>query len=167
MNKLAAMLVREGLGRVAGNQIRKSLRKLVAIIVYYAIMAVLALAALAFLYVLIYAWLAQAIDPESAAAILVGANLLAIGLMLIARAALRRRRPHAPLIVNAPIADPAMQAGIALGQNIGRKLRQVTPQIVIAAAVIGLIIGARPGVLRLFRRSPARQNSPGTGRKGR
>ncbi len=49
---------------------------------FYAVVAVFAVAALVFLYVLLYRFLASRLDDISAAAILCGANLLLIALVV-------------------------------------------------------------------------------------
>jgi hypothetical protein len=163
MNKLLGLLAREGLGVFAVNQIRRSVRKLTGLVVYYAIVMLLGLAALAFLYVLIYDWLSRLIEPQSAAAILCGANLLIVILMLVIRTLVTgktgRRAPSpallASLAANPAMVDPALAAGVKIGRELRARLRKATPGIVLAAAAIGLIVGLRPGIVTgLFRARP-------------
>ncbi|MDB5393833.1 MAG: hypothetical protein JWM91_1339 [Rhodospirillales bacterium] len=123
---------------------------------------VFALAALAFFYVLLYHGLSSRVDDTSAAAILFGANLLLIAVMLIGRALMK---PKAPTVSSSPIlgmlkshaeslgsSNGNFNAGIKIGNQIGKHIRKAAPQIAIAAAVLGLVIGVRPQILGLFRR---------------
>jgi hypothetical protein len=133
-------------------------------LLFYSFIAVFALSALVFFYVLIYRVLSSRLDGISAAAILVGANLLLIGLMLAARAIFKPRRPTisasplAELIrsqaehFGAELNDKDFETGLAIGTEIGHRLRKATPQIALAAAVLGLVIGIRPQILGLFSR---------------
>ncbi len=157
--RLLAILLRDGLGIIAGNRIRESLRHLAGSIKYYGIVAVFALATIVFLYLTIYEWLARAIDPETAAAILCGANLLLVALMLILRRAFRRpSRPAAGIVtarelVTASLANPAVEAGIAIGQDIRDRVRKATPGVLVTAAIVGLAIVIGP---RMIARSKGR-----------
>jgi hypothetical protein len=160
MNKLLGFVLSEGLSVVARNQIRKSVRKLTGLVVYYAIVMLLGLAALAFLYVLIYDWLSRLTGPQSAAAILCGSNLLIVFLMLVIRKIVTgktAKRPPSPallasLAANPAMVDPALAAGVEIGREIRARLRKATPGIVLAAAAIGLIVGLRPRIVTgLFR----------------
>jgi hypothetical protein len=171
MNSLLAFLLRNGAGLLKdgvevliGQALIKAVtQRLKGLIVFYAVIATFALAALVFLYVLLYRLVASRLGDISAAAILCGANLLLILLAVAARAVFR------PKPIAASAASPVVQllkahteglggkdlnfdAGIAIGNQIGRHIRKATPQIALAAVVLGLVIGARPQILGLFRR---------------
>ena len=146
--------------------VRTFTERLKGILLFYAVIAVLALAALVFFYVLIYRLLAARLDDISAAAILLGANLVLIGLMFAGKA-LFKPKPvvtASPLVemlkaqagnLGAAVKDEHFEAGLALGSELGHRLRKATPQIALGAAVLGLVIGIRPQILGLFtRRDP-------------
>ena len=105
MNKLLGSLLRDGLAVAAGNQIRKSIRRMGGSWRITPWVAVFALAALAFLYVLIYDWLAQRLDPLSAAGILFAGNLLVAIVMIVAR---RLSKPRPALNVQVPVVNGAV-----------------------------------------------------------
>ena len=182
MNSLLAFLLRNGAGLLKDGAevlisqalIRAVTQRLKGLVVFYAVMATFALAFLIFLYVLLYNLLASWLGDVSAAAILCGVNLLLILLTVAARAVFRPK----PVAVSAasPIVellkahtgelaeglstkDLNFDAGIAIGNQIGRQIRKATPQIALAAVVLGLVIGVRPQILGLFRRRepPARK----------
>jgi len=171
MSGLIAFLLRNGSGLIRDGAeiligqalIRAVTQRLKGLLLFYAVLAVFALAALVFLYVLIYRFLSLRLDDVSAAAILCGANLALIALMLIGRALFKPKRviTASPLVeliksqagqLGADIKDKDLEAGLAIGAEIGRHLRKATPQIALAAAVLGLVIGIRPQILGLFRR---------------
>jgi hypothetical protein len=167
-------LIKDGAEILIGQAvIRAVTQRLKGILIFYAVISVFALAALIFLYVLVYRWLSLQLDDVSAAAILVGANLLMIVVMLAGKA-VSKPKPvptgaAAPLIemvrsqvghLGAEAKAGNFEAGMAMGQEIGARLRKATPQIALAAAVIGLVIGIRPQILGQFGR---RQQQP---RKG-
>jgi len=153
MNGLISLLLREGLGAFVGGRIlREGIRRLVGLIAFYVVIAILSLATLVFLYVLAYRWLSDDLGEQSAAAILAGGNLLLMGLALLVRSATRHKaRPPATGSGNA-----GFDAGLALGRSLSRELRKAAPLVALAAAVIGLVIGARPEVLEAFRKRPAK-----------
>ncbi len=156
MKGLISLLLRERVGAYVGRHVlRQMLNRVIGTIVFYAVLAVLALAALAFLYVLIDRWLAAEFDQESAAAILVGGNLVLIALALLGR---RLSRPGSGRSSVIGLSKPDLDAGIALGQRLAKELRKAAPGMALAAAVIGLAIGARPEVLQLLRRRPRASN---------
>jgi membrane associated rhomboid family serine protease len=177
MSGLIGFLLRGGGGLIKDSAeiligqalVRAVTQRLKGFLLFYAVIAMLALAALIFLYVLIYRVLSSRLDDISAAAILLGANLLLIGLMLAARAIFKPRRvvttsPLAELIrsqveqLGGEVKDKDLEAGLAIGAEIGHRLRKATPQIALAAAVLGLVIGIRPQVLGLFsRRDPPKK----------
>jgi len=181
MSGLIAFLLRNGSGLIKDGAeiligqalVRAVTQRLKGILLFYSIIVVLALATLVFLYVLAYRALSARLDDVSAAAILVGANLLLIGLMLAGKAIFKPRQPAisasplAELIksqagrqLGAGIKDEHFEAGLALGAEIGHRLRKATPQIALAAAVLGLVIGIRPQILGLFsRREPRAKNT--------
>jgi hypothetical protein len=171
MNSLLAFLLRNGAGILKDGAevligqalIRAITQKLKGLIIFYTVAAVFAMAALVFLYVLIYRFLTSRLDDISAAAIMCGANLLLIMLMVAGRA-IFKPKPVAETAVSPIVAllkshaeglggkDMNFDAGIAIGNRIGRQLRKATPQIALAAAVLGLIVGVRPQILGLGRR---------------
>jgi len=177
MNSLLAFLLRHAGGLLKDGAeiligqalIRAVTQRLKGIIAFYAVLAIFALAALVFFYVMLYRWLALRLDDVSAAAIVCGADLLFIALMLVGRALFRPK----PIVTASPLAelirsqvegsgtkDMNFDAGIAIGNRIGRHIRKATPQIALAAVVLGLVIGARPQILGLFRRKepPAKKD---------
>ena len=180
MSGLLGFLLRNGSGLLKDGAeiligqalVRAGTQRLKGILLFYSIIAVLALAALIFLYVLIYRVLSSRLDDISAAAIMVGANLLLIGLMLAGKAIFKPRQPMvtaSPLAeqirsqaghLGAELKDKELEAGLAIGSDIGHRLRKATPQIALAAAVVGLVIGIRPQILGLFsRRDPSPKNT--------
>lgn len=180
MSGLFAFLLRNGGGLIKDSAeiligqalVRAVTQRLKGFLLFYSFIAVLAVSALIFLYVLIYRVLAARLDDISAAAILVGANLLLIGLMLAGKAIFKPRRPvtsASPLAelirsqaqhFGADLTDKDFETGLAIGSEIGRRLRKATPQIALAAAVLGLVIGIRPQILGLFtRRDPPAKNT--------
>ncbi len=171
MSGLVAFLLRSGSGLIRDGAeiligqalIRAVTQRLRGFLLFYSVLAVFALAALVFLYVLVYRWLSLRLDDVSAAAILFGANLALIVLMLVGRAIFKPKPVVAasPLVeliksqaeqLGADIKDKDFEAGLAIGAEIGKHLRKATPQIVLAAAVLGLVIGIRPQILGLFGR---------------
>ena len=151
--------------------VRAVTQRLKGILLFYSVIAILAVTTLIFLYVLLYQALSSRLDHVSAAAIVVGANLLLIGLMLAAKAIFKPKpvvsaSPVAEIIksqfghLGAEIGDKDLEAGLAIGAEIGHRLRKATPQIALAAAVLGLVIGIRPQILGLFsRREPRAKNT--------
>jgi len=171
MGGLISFLLRNGSGLIKDSAeiligqalIRTVTQRLKGILIFYAVIAVFALAALVFLYVLLYQWVSLRLDDVSAAAILFGANLLLIAAMLLGRMIFKPKPvvTASPLIeliksqagqLGAEIKDKDFEAGLAIGAEIGRHLRKATPQIALAAAVLGLVIGIRPQILGLFSR---------------
>jgi len=169
MNGLLAFLLRHGSGILRDGAeiligqafIRAVTQRLKGVLAFYAVLMMFALAALVFFYVLLYRFLCLRLDSVSAAAILSGANLLLILAMLAGRAIFRPK----PVIAASPLAelirsrvggletkDMNFDAGIAIGSQIGNHIRKATPQIALAALVLGLVIGVRPQILGLFRR---------------
>jgi 4-amino-4-deoxy-L-arabinose transferase-like glycosyltransferase len=178
MKDLLAFLLRNGSGLVKDGVemligqalVRIVTERLKGILLFYAGITVFALAALIFFYVLIYRLLAMRLDDTSAAAILLGANLVLIGLMFAGKAMFRRKPAvtASPLVemlklraehIGVAVKDEHFEAGLALGTEFGHRLRKATPQIALAAAVLGLVIGIRPQILGLFsRRDPPPRN---------
>jgi hypothetical protein len=170
MNSLLLFLLRNGGGVLREGAeifigqalIRAATQRLKGILVFYSVLAVFAVAALAFFYVLLYRGLSLRTSEQSAAAILCAANLLLIAATLAGRALIRSK---APVGTGSPIIDLIkshseglsaedvnFEAGIAIGNQIGKHMRKAAPQIALAAAVLGLVIGVRPQILGLFRR---------------
>jgi hypothetical protein len=168
MNSLLLFLLRNGGGVLREGAeifigqalVRAATQRLKGILIFYSVLAVFAVGALAFFYVLLYRWLSLWTSDQGAAAILCGVNLLLIAAMLAGRAL---SRPKAPVSSGSPIIDlikshseglsaKDVEAGIAIGNQIGKQLRKAAPQIALAAAVLGLAIGVRPQILGLFRR---------------
>lgn len=169
MNSLLGFLLRQGSGLLKDGVeiligqalVRALTQRLKGFLIFYSALGVLVLIALIFFYVLVYRLLSVRLDDVSAAAILCGAHLLLIVLMLVGKALYRPK----PVIAASPIAglikshagglaksELNFDAGIAIGQQIGQHIRKATPHIALAAAVLGLAIGARPQLLGLFRR---------------
>lgn len=166
MNSLLSFLLRSGGGILRESAevligqalVRAATRRLKGILLFYAMLSMFALAALVFFYVLLYRWLSLRLDETSAAAILCGANLLLVALMLIGRALIK---PKALTLSKSPIVEMIRSHTEGLGSSkgsfdsgveIGKHIRKAAPQIAIAAAVLGLVIGVRPQILGLFRR---------------
>ncbi len=170
MNSLLLFLLRNGSGVLREGAeifigqalVRAATQRLKGILIFYSVLAVFAVAALAFFYVLLYRWLSLWTSDQGAAAILCGINLLLIAAMFTGRALIR---PKAPVSSGSPIVDLIkshteglsakdvnFDAGIAIGNEIGKHVRKAAPQIALAAAVLGLVIGLRPQILGLFGR---------------
>lgn len=159
MTSLLWSLLTEAATLLIAGEVRRAVREAVAAAIIWIIVGVLGLAALAFLYVLLYRWLADLLGDERAAAILVGGNLLLIGLILTGRAlflAGARRRSRRALRGEAAealkVGEAGLEAGIALGAQIGEKLKKSAPEIALIAGIAGLVIGLRPQLLGLFDR---------------
>jgi len=157
-------LIKDGAEMLIGQAlVRTVTERLKGILLFYAAIFVLALASLIFFYVLVYRLLAARLDDVSAAAILLGANLVLIGLMFAGRAIFKPKPvvTASPLVemlksqaehIGVAVKDEHFEAGLALGSEIGHRLRKATPQIALGAAVLGLVIGIRPQILGLFSR---------------
>ena len=159
MTSLLWSLITEAATALIAGEVRRAVREAVAAAITWIIAGVFGLAALAFLYVLLYRWLAESLGDERAAAILVGVNLLLIGLTLAGRALfLAGARRHARVQLKGDAADAlkvgeaGLEAGVALGAQIGEKLKKSAPEIALVAGIAGLIIGLRPQILGLFDR---------------
>ncbi|HTJ63000.1 MAG TPA: hypothetical protein VL899_04245 [Alphaproteobacteria bacterium] len=165
MKSLIALLL-----QVGGDMIvRRTARHMAGAAALYGVIVVLALSGFVFLYMFLYSWLARMLDAPSAAAILCGANLLAIAGILFARwLSGRRRRPRAApggadallrsLMGGESPLDGDLESALAIGVEAGQRLRKAAPQIALAAGLIGIILGARPEILEVFgaRRRPRR-----------
>jgi hypothetical protein len=151
LSGLLSFLIRQAPGLLVSRElIRQSIRRLVATIAIYAVVAILAVISLAFLYVLLYDWLCDGRDGKIAASIIVGGNLVVIGVILLVRTILRRRTPPRKNVAQALMEQVKPEAALAAGMAIGRKIRKAAPKIAIGAGVIGLVIGFRPQLLGLF-----------------
>jgi hypothetical protein len=158
LSGLLSFLIRQAPGLLISRElIRQAIRRLVATIAIYAVVATLAVISLAFLYVLLYDWLCDWFDGKSAAAIIIGGNLIVIGLILLVRTIVRRRNPPRKNVAQAVMEQVKPEVAIAAGMAIGRKMRKAAPKVAIAAGVIGLAIGFRPQLLGLF--GAARKNN--------
>lgn len=148
MKALLAFLLKAG----GDLLVRRAARELAGMLAVYGVVAGLALAALVFFYMAVYGWLAAALNAESAAAILCGVNLVAIALILLARhLSARRPRPGTVRPDGQPLLDADLDAALALGLEAGERLRKAAPEIALAAGLIGIIVGARPEILNIFR----------------
>jgi hypothetical protein len=118
----------------------------------FGLIAMLGLASLTFFYIFAFEWLAAALDEVEAAAILCGANLLLIALILGFRAvaAARRRRTAE----RAPSAE--LQALLEIGLGLEQRLREKAPAVALAAIIVGFAIGARPELLDILK--PSRES---------
>lgn len=166
MHALIAFLLQAG----GDMLVRRTARHMAGTAALYGVIALLALSGFVFLYMFLYSWLARMLDAPSAAAILCGANLLAIALILFARwLSSRQRRPRAA-VAGGPEAllqslmgggSPLggdLESALAIGVEAGQRLRKAAPQIALAAGLIGIILGARPEILEIFgaRKRPRR-----------
>jgi hypothetical protein len=127
----------------------------------YGIIAILGLASLAFFYVFAFHRLATALGDDSAAAILCGANLLLIALILIGRAVKRSLGRPQPRRAAAEGREPSgsdLESLLTIGVGVGKRLRENAPAAALVAAVIGLAIGARPELLDLLKPSRKTEN---------
>jgi hypothetical protein len=170
MSGLLSFLLRNGSGLLRESAevfigqalVRAGTRKLKGILLFYAVLSVFALAALAFFYVLLYRWLALHMDDAPAAGIMCGANLAMIALMLVGRAVIK---PRARTLSSSPVLEMiksraegigasagTFEAGMAIGSQIGKTIRKSAPKIAVGAAILGLLIGVRPQMFGLFRR---------------
>lgn len=154
MKLLPLGLISELAASFVAKEVRQTLDKVIAAAVAYLVIAVLGLIALAFVYVLAFEWLAESLGGKSAAAILIGVNLVLIGLVLAIHALSGRRRRSSPSspAPSLGLEQAGLEAGLALGSEIGAKLRKATPQIVFAAAMVGFIVGIRPEILTILTR---------------
>jgi dipeptide/tripeptide permease len=145
---------------IGGVLVRKTIHELVRAAIVYVLIGVFSIVALVFLYIFLYQWLADRLDGKSAAAILCGANLVMIAVILLVQWLRKNRMKLEPkasaggLLGNLqghPLLDPDnLDAGIAMGMEVGKKLRKAAPQIALAAGIIGLIVGVRPELLNLL-----------------
>ena len=163
MHGLIALLLQAG----GDMLVRRTARHMANAAALYGLIAVLVLSAFVFLYMFLYGWLAAALDAPSAAAILCGANLLAIAGILFARwLSNRRPRSRAPAsgaeaLVNSLIGGESplggdLESALAIGVEAGQRLRKAAPQMALAAGLIGIILGARPEILNIFGASQRR-----------
>jgi hypothetical protein len=168
MNGLISFLMKSGGGLlresaeayIGGVLVRKTIHELVRAAIVYILIGAFSLVAVIFLYIFLYQWLADRLDGKSAAAILCGANLVMIAVVLLVqwlrknRTKLEPRASAGGLLGNLqghPLLDPDnLDAGIAMGMEVGKKLRKAAPQIALAAGIIGLIVGVRPELLNLL-----------------
>jgi hypothetical protein len=176
MNGLLSFLLKSGSGLlregaeayVGGVLVRKTIHELVRAAIVYVLIGVFATTALVFFYIFLYQWLSSRLDGQSAAAILGGANLVMIAVVLLVQWARKHRGKLEPkksaggLLGNLqghPLLDPEnLDAGIAIGMEVGQKLRKAAPQIALAAGIIGLIVGVRPELLNLFGGRPRKRD---------
>ncbi len=151
--------------------VKKAKERLVGLIALYALLTVLSLAVVTFFFIFLYRWLSVRVNGEYAAAILCGASLFVIIAILIWRKLSQRRRkiPERRAIGGLvetlasvlEAQDPNLEAGLALGRRLRDKLKNVTPELVIAAVLVGLIIGVRPEVLGSFHREDPESKKTG------
>jgi hypothetical protein len=168
MNGLLSFLMKSGGGLlresaeayIGGVLVRKTINDLVRAAIIYILVGLLSVVALVFFYIFLYQWLSSRLDGESAAAILFGANLAVIALILLVQWLRNNRTKLEPAkssggllggLKGHPLLDPEnLDAGIAVGMEVGKKLRKAAPQIALTAGIVGLIIGIRPELLNLF-----------------
>lgn len=143
MNRLIYMLIKEGLALfISRDLIRRNVRRIILSLIFYTILFLFSLVAIAFLYVFLDRWLSQSLGATSAAAILCGGNLAVIGVALIVRSLSRRRpAPQAGSIAARAAANPNFDAGMAIGRNLAASLKKAAPEIAVAAAIAGVIYG--------------------------
>ncbi len=121
----------------------------------FVLLAVLGLAAIVFFYIFVYRWLSVRLDEESAAAILCGANLLLIALILGIRAisaALGHRHARHE-------AGSELGALMDIGLGLEERLREKAPTAALIAMIIGLAVGARPELLDILKPSGKQKRS--------
>ncbi len=168
MNGLISFLMKSGGGLlregaeayIGGVLVRKTIHELVRAAIIYVLIGLFSAVALVFLYIFLYQCLADRLDGKSAAAILCGANLVMIAVVLLVQWLRNNRsklepKPAAGGLLGSlqghPLLNPDnLDAGIAIGMEVGRKLRKAAPQIALAAGIVGLIVGVRPELLNLF-----------------
>jgi hypothetical protein len=155
LKELLLALLREGATLFISREIvKRSTERAIGTIALGAVLAILSLAALAFLYLFLFRLIAADRGEEAAAAILCGGNLLLIALILIGRSLLHAtgRRP-AKARTNSPpgLTGADIEAALALGRGLEGRLREVAPEATIVAAILGLAVGARPELLDLLR----------------
>lgn len=169
MKDILSILLRGGLGLVVegaelyvGRAVATRLKqRMEGLLAFYFALAVLALAASIFLYILLYQWLSSRYDGHAAAAILLSVNLFLIGLLVLIRV-LSPRRPGSgtgsragdileTLAGGGEPDDPELKAAFALGRRIASRVRKSAPDIAVGAALLGLAIGLRPELLDLLR----------------
>lgn len=132
----------------------RTVRRVSEAVALFVIMAVLGLASLVFFYLFAYRWLAATIDDESAAAILCGANLLLIALIIGIRAlAGSLRRKTADNAKNAELHEL-----LNLGLSINEQLREKAPIAALVAIVAGIAVGARPELLDILKPKPKKRD---------
>ncbi len=154
-------LLREGAeAYIGGVLVRKTIHEMVRAAIVYVLVGVFSIVALVFLYIFLYQWLRDRLNGESAAAILCGANIMMIAVVLLVQWLRKNRTKLEPRtstggllggLQGHPLLDPDnLDAGIAMGMEVGKKLRKAAPQIALAAGIIGLIVGVRPELLNLL-----------------
>jgi len=148
------MVLREALGLLGGTDlVYNAARRVIRRAALYGAATAFALTALVFFYIFLDRWLSRVLgDGASAAALLAGANLIAVASILIAigLGADRRRRTRS-VTARGLLEGAGLESGLALGATVGRRLRKSSPTVTLLAGLIGLAIGARPELLDLVR----------------
>src|ERR1700752_3243921 len=110
---------------IAESVVRPAGKRLAGTVAVYGVVAVLALAALAFLYVVLDRLIAERLGELWAAAILLAANFAVILLIFAARAIVRPR--HREEARRAAADSPELALAVALARLADRKLRKGAP----------------------------------------
>jgi hypothetical protein len=127
----------------------RTLRRASEAALLFVLLTILSVAAVVFFYLFAYRWLSARLDGESAAAILCGANLLLIGIILGVRAisaALTRGEAKRE-------ASAELRGLMDIGLGLEERLREKAPTAALVAMIVGLAIGARPELLDIFKPS--------------
>ena len=144
MSRLLSLIVREAMALLVAAGLRRAMDRAAGLVALAVTLGVLGMAALAFLYVLLDQLLAERLGPISAAAVLLGVNLVLIALVLGLRWLTGRRQSlPAPFATEegarsdlGEARESALDAGIALGLQIRDRTRRAAPEIALAAALI-------------------------------
>jgi len=168
MKRLLSLLIKEGMELLVAAELRRARKRLATFMALATVLGVLGAAALSFFYLLLYRLLSERLDDIRAAAILCGGNLVLIALVIAVRALTRGRGsgPSGRSLTGdsaqsaLDLSESALDAGIALGQELNERARKAAPTIVLVAALVGIVIGLRPQILTIFRRAPAKTPRP-------
>ena len=133
--------------------IGRSLHYLIGAFVFYAIVALLALASIGFLYLFLFRMIAATFDSQNAAAIISIGTILTIGLMILVRLVWSKRRStvgRRPYSQRARTATSELDPAMELGRGLAKGLRISTPALVVGLAAVGALLYARPQMLKFL-----------------
>ena len=143
MNGLSS-LVMAMIGQAVAGAARPAGRKIFGIAILYGVVAILALATLAFLYVALDLLIAQQVGDLWAAVILAGVNLALIGVILVWRAIVRARRREAARHAKQESAEMALT--VALARMADGMFRKGATGLTLGALLVGLVVGVFPEI---------------------